>query len=381
MTINKANKNTADLIYLVSKTVIGVKPELSKCDSMDIDGVFNAARAQGLAAMAAFALNQVIKLPPEYAELKHKAVCSASMFNYERDKIFDAFEKNKVFYLPLKGIILKSFYPKSFMREMSDNDIYFDKTKADTVKRIMEELGYTCKYFDKNHHDVYIKDSTYVFEMHRSLFSEYSSEKFCEYYSGLEAGLIKDKDNNYGYHMTNEDFYIYMICHLYKHYSSGGAGIRYLLDIYLYNRKLGDNLDAEYLKTELVSLELYSFEQTAKKLAEKVYSLEELSDSEQEELQYYIESGCYGTSKHAVANAVKSRGEGSKARYVLRRIIPSEKDLKYGYPLVYRHRILYPLLLVYRPVAGVTKHRKRIFREVSSLKNYKKYRTDSKNRE
>lgn len=379
MKLETANKNAADLIYLVSKTVKGEKIEPSKCALMDIEGVFDTARTHGMAAIAAVALGEVFKLPPEYSEFKYKAVYSASMFNIERTKILNEFEKNQIFYLPLKGIIIKAYYPKSYMREMADNDIFFDETKADVVKSIMERLGYSCSFFNKSHHDVYTKDSSFVFEMHRSIFSEYSTESLYKYYRNVKDRLIKDKDNGFGFHMTNEDLYIYLICHLNKHYSSGGAGIRFLLDIFVFNNHFDGTLDTAYISSELSSLGLLDFEKSVNSLSKKVFMLEELSDDEYKYLQYFIDSGCYGKNENMINNALKVKGGGSKARYIIGRVFPSKKDLKQGYPLVYRHRALYPLLLLYRPIAAVTKHRKRVFREISSLKKAKIKSNNDKN--
>ena len=378
MKLETANKNAADLIYLASKTVNGEKIEPFECSLMDIDGVFEVARVHGMAAIAAYALGQVIKLPPEYSEFKHKAVYSASMFNIERTKILNEFEKNQILYLPLKGIIIKSYYPKSFMREMADNDVFFDESRADDVMSIMEGLGYECSFFNKNHHDVYTKDSSFVFEMHRSLFSEYSAESLFKYYKNVKDRLIKDRENSFGYHMTDEDVYIYLICHLHKHYSSGGAGLRFLLDIYVFNKHFDGKLDTGYLNSEFSSLGLLDFEKSVNSLAKKVFTLEELTDDENDDLQYFIDSGCYGTNGQKIVNEINDKSGGSKARYIISRIFPSEKDLKQGYPLVYRHKALYPLLLLYRPIAGVTKHRKRVFREVSSLRKAKIKRKNGK---
>ena len=49
----------------------------------------------------------------------------------------------------------------------------------------------------------------------------------------MKSRLIKDAGNNYGYHFSPEDFYMYMTAHEYKHYSSEGTLLRSLFDIFL----------------------------------------------------------------------------------------------------------------------------------------------------
>ena len=86
---------------------------------------------------------------------------------YERKAIFEEFGKNGIWYMPLKGAVLKDYYPLPVMRQMSDNDILFDASRADDVKMIMESLGFTSVYFDTGHQDDYQKAPVSHFEMHR----------------------------------------------------------------------------------------------------------------------------------------------------------------------------------------------------------------------
>ena len=51
--------------------------------------------------------------------------------NNEREKIFAALTAEGIHFMPLKGLILKNYYPKESMRQMSDNDILFDAEKRD----------------------------------------------------------------------------------------------------------------------------------------------------------------------------------------------------------------------------------------------------------
>ena len=95
--------------------------------------------------------------------------------------------------------------------------------------------------------------------------------------------------------MTDEDFYIYCINHIYKHFSDAGTGLRSLLDIYVINKAKGQTLDREYIAGELDSLGIREYESKTRQLAEKVFSLKPLTDSDKDELSVYIYSGAYGT--------------------------------------------------------------------------------------
>lgn len=59
-------------------------------------------------------------------------------------------------YLPLKGIIMKDYYPSVGMRQMSDNDILFDADAWERMEKHMISEGYKAEYVGKGH-DVYHK--------------------------------------------------------------------------------------------------------------------------------------------------------------------------------------------------------------------------------
>lgn len=77
--------------------------------------------------------------------------------------------------------------------------------------------------------------------------------------SGDEAGV---------YAMSKEDTYLYLLAHLAKHLKNGGAGIRQILDIWLYLQKEDDGLDKAYLRESLKALELEKLHTTIKELGE-----------------------------------------------------------------------------------------------------------------
>ena len=61
---------------------------------------------------------------------------------YEVNCILDAFEKEGIDCMPLKGTLLKELYPKQDMREMSDSDMLVKKSDFENIKRVMENSGF-----------------------------------------------------------------------------------------------------------------------------------------------------------------------------------------------------------------------------------------------
>ena len=118
------------------------------------------------------------------------------------------------------------------MREMTDNDILCDPEKMDDIKLIMEELGYECASFGECNHDIYSKPPCLEFEMHRSLFLRTEMPLCADYFDDVKNKLIAA--GKYEYRFTDEDFYIYILAHEYKHFSHRGTGMRSLMDVYVF---------------------------------------------------------------------------------------------------------------------------------------------------
>ena len=374
--MESSSKTARDLIYLVSCAVNEEKPNTDICREMDLEAVYYLAQFHSLTSAAAFALEKVTELPRAFDQAKKKAIHKLSHFDIERIKILAALEQKGVWYMPLKGILLKSFYPKAAMREMTDNDILFDPEKSDIVRAVMEELGYSCVMYDMYNHDVYEKPPTMEFEMHRTLFDLEKYPESAAYFDNIFDRLIKDSGNKFGYHMSDEDFYIYIICHMNKHYNNGGTGLRSLADVYLFNKARYDGMDKDYLSRELSALELTEFEQRIRELAYKLFCGEENEFTENEETMYFVQSGANGTNEHWKENRL-SRSMGgedtgkAKRKYLLKRVFISGDELKKNYPTVYKHKILYPLLFVYRPIKGAVTRPKGLIDEVRDVKKFK----------
>ena len=202
--------------------------------------------------------------------------------------------------MPLKGSLLKDLYPKLGMRQMSDNDILCDSGRMKDIYDILTENGFRCVHFGKDNDDAYFKDPVYNFEMHRSLFREEHIGVLYDYFKDVKERLIKDDGNDFGYHFRNEDFYLYMIAHEYKHYTFVGTGVRSLVDTYVFLRKFSSSLDWEYINAELAKLGVADFERSNRELALKVFSMKQLTKEDRKELEYYAMSGTYGKKENRV---------------------------------------------------------------------------------
>ena len=271
-------------------------------------------------------------------------------------------EKAQINYVPLKGSVLKEYYPKFGMREMSDIDILIDADRAEDVKQIMEDLGFTAVHFSSYTHDVYHKEPILNVEIHKSLSTAFYKTRSPEYYRNYHSSPF-----------SPDNFYIFLIAHEYMHYAGGGTGLRSLIDTYVCIKNV--SLDFDFISVEMEKLGLSEFEQTNRQLSEKLFENGNLSAKEQELLDYILASGTYGTVQHRVNNSLRKNG-WSKLNYTVHRFfVPIRKNDKGyasyadSYPFFYKHKILLPLLPFYRTIRAMKSGRFKS--EVKALKKAK----------
>ena len=366
MTREEYQKTAEDVIYLASCAVNGVSPDQSRVKEMDLPLLYKIAEFHLLTAITAMALESADVHNPAFTQAKGKAIRKAALMEAEMNTLFSRLETAAIWYMPLKGTVVKDFYPVYGMRQMADHDILIDANRADDVKAIMESLGFTTQHFGSGVHDSYFKEPVCNFEMHRALFGPRHDEKLNAYYRDVEHRLIKG--DGYERRFTPEDFYIYMIAHEYKHYSVGGTGIRSLLDTYVYLRK--QTLDMDYVSAETEKLGIREFEAKNRSLSLLLFSGEGLTDAEHEMLDYILSSGTYGTVEHSVKHTVNKLGGGvrGKVRYIRGRLFLPMDSVQSAYPFFYRHRILLPILPIYRIGRGLAARRSRVSAELKALK-------------
>ena len=170
---------------------------------------------------------------------------------------------------------------------------------------------------------------------------------------------------------------MYLICHMYKHYIHGGTGLRNLADIVAYTERHDPEPFKTYISDELYKLGVLDFERRMYELAYSAVNGAALN-KEQEDLFLELESaGTYGCLEIAEYHSmIHSLGgddsRRSKTKHLIKRIFPDDEYLQKHYPTVHRHRALYPLLILYRPIKGVLIRPRSIIKEAKTIARFHK---------
>lgn len=380
-------RTSEQLLYLMACALQGVSAREEVLADADLKQLLIMARKHSVASMVCMALEKTAifanadeATKKQWIDAKNKAIRKNMLLDAERKIISHELETQGIWYMPLKGSILKDWYPKPGMREMADNDILFDPSGREQVREIFQNRGYKTVSFRKGNHDVYEKAPIYNFEMHVSLFHG-TYKELTEQYENVKERLLPVDGTAYQFAFTPEDFYVFVLAHAHKHYSHSGTGIRTLADIYIMNQKLGGTLNWEYVDSELRGLGIFSYERESRELAQKLFGIAELptkanlSEAEQQMLAYYLGASTYGTIENRTLNKMrKLQPDGgaitahTKRKYLLSRIFPGREWCEAYAPTVYKYPVLLPFFWVWRLTVKGVKRRDIAKQELEAIK-------------
>lgn len=269
---------------------------------------------------------------------------------YEINKIFEEFDKNNIDYMPLKGTLLKKMYPKTEMRVMSDADILIKTEQYDTIKSVMENLGYTY-VLESDHEFVWSKRGISI-ELHKRLIPSYNEDYYAYYGDGWRLGRPVFEGGN-RYAMSADDEMVYLFTHFAKHYRDAGIGIKHIVDLWVYKNAV-KSLDNQYILDELKKLQLSEFYKNIMLTLECWFG-----KSEFDEKTYFItdtifNNGVYGKhTNHVITSALKTsklKESAQKVRFIKFKnmlFLPYDKMCT-KYPVLTKIPFLLPIMWVVR---------------------------------
>ena len=345
---------TNELYFLSSliASILNGEPSPQVPHELDWQKVFNMVVMNGFSVLVYERMKDIQGIPAQLLssiDIKYKAGIRRSVLQeHYTNRILEQFEREGIRCLPLKGIILRKLYPKSFMRSMSDLDILVDADKLRETRRIMGELGFEVYRYD-THHDIYYTKSGVNVELHKMLIVGEMENYF---QIGFERAYLKE-DCKYTYEMSKEDFYIHMLGHMAYHFAYGGVGIRAVLDIQVYRKHYKNVLDHDYLKKELDKLGLFVFATHMEKLAAIWFTNEESNEFYDELGDYIVKSGYLGSQKHrevleVVRQSSTNVNKWIRIKAIITAIFLPYKSLAFSYPILNKYPALLPVMWVAR---------------------------------
>lgn len=290
------------------------------------------------------------------------------------------FEEAGVKNQPMKGARMKFYYPRPEMREMSDIDVLIDADCMETATNILKDMGYSLLQSIK-HHDIYKKPPAMVVEAHRVMYDKTVDGEQHRYFSSFSKTVLRE-GMKYTYDFNTEDFYVYMMAHMAKHFYAMGCGIRNIVDVYVYQEKFGSVMDRAYLKEELKKCGILEFTEHMEKLAYIWLKGEKSSGFYDDLFQYMMDSGIYGKDENGIWNKFaeeKMKGKEATPSQLKRwYYFPPVSYMAEHYPWLEDHTWLLPVAWGIRFCRGVFKkkgiHKREMLQDIGEDK-VKTYQT------
>ncbi len=284
----------------------------------------------------------ISKVKEKFDEQIFTAVYRYENINYELEQICKTLEEARIPFIPLKGSVIRKYYPEPWMRTSCDIDILVKEKDADNAAEYLQtQLQYGVDR--KGQHDVSMFTASNVHvELHFKLLdSDFKQVKdLMGVWSGDEISLLSDSE----YQMSKELFLLYHIYHMAKHFVHGGCGIKPFIDLWIIKNKVG--FDEEKAQKMLQESGLLAFFERSTDLVNVWFEDKDHSEITQEMEDYILQGGVYGTLKQNLA--MSQNKKGGKFRHLMSRIFLSYKDMAVYYPSLKKCPILFPFYQVRR---------------------------------
>ena len=363
------------MMTLIASEVCGkaIDPSQNPFSDEELAALYKLSKAHDLAHLVGDALikNKLIS----NAEIKSKfekqlmtAVYRYERINYELNCLRTILNDAKMPFIPLKGSIIRRYYPEPWMRTSCDIDILVREEQVDEAAQLLvDRYGYT--YEKKNYHDISLMSGSGVhLELHYSI--KERKDNIDSLLSECWSYAVRLEGFEYGF--TNEFFLFHQFAHASYHFLGGGCGIRPFIDVFLLEKKLSFNRGKLDEMLQRTGIKKFSDEMLC--LANLWFGNGEHDSITRSMEQFVLTGGVYGTAENSVA--VSQQKERGRIGYILRRIWLPYDLLCTTYPRLRGHRYLQPFYEIRRWFrvfnVDVRKRKKKDLRAIKQLSTKKK---------
>lgn len=269
------------------------------------------------------------------------AVYRYENLNYELGRICEILEESEIPFIPLKGAVIRKFYPEPWMRTSCDIDILVHEEDLERAVLVLQEKARYTTDGKKNFHDVSLYSPSGIhLELHHNI--KETKENLDDLLGRAWEFAVQKK--GYEYAFTGEFFLFHILAHASYHFLGGGCGIRPFIDLFLLKRRL--SYDTDKLSAMLSETGIKKFAEETEGLSEVWFGIGEHDEVTMAMEKFVLSGGVYGNSVNHVA--VKQVEKKGKARHIISRIWMPYESLVFRYPNLKGKRILQPFYEIKR---------------------------------
>lgn len=277
---------------------------------------------------------------------------------YEIKQILKAFEEAEIDYAPLKGLVVRDFYPSTEMRTLGDMDILIREYDIEKASDILTGLGFVFD-MESSHELKWRKGQTLILELHKKFIGN-SIPKFYQHYENVETFLSK-RDGSHKLEMSFCDLMVFLTVHIAKHYINGGIGLRHFIDLYVLDI-LNLNEKENLITEELSKLGLDEFYRSIKRMLTCWFENAEYDEISILMTKKIIASGTFGNSN---SRFIATSSKQSKGAILLRSVFLPYREMAKKYPVLNKCPFLLPVFWAVR-IINI------LFTKQSKMKEFRK---------
>lgn len=315
-----------------------------------IESLFEESKHHDVTHIVAEALDRMgllleDDLSERYQMERMYAIYRYQRTNYELQQICKIFERARVKFIPLKGSVLREYYPEPWMRTSCDIDVLVQK---EDLERATELLVGELKYINRGQaspHDIaLVSQSDIHVELHYDTIEEGRAGQANEILSHVWDYAAPVEGAQWHHALSPEIFYFYHVAHMAKHFEYGGCGIRFFLDLWILDQRM--SYDRTLCDELLEKSGLLSFANAARDLSDCWFSGRELDQTGLAMQQYVLQNGIYGEMDTRMM--IYQSRHSSKLAYIWSRMFWPYDRMKLKYPILQKHKWLTPFMHIRR---------------------------------
>lgn len=291
------DQRTIQILFALLRSAIrGIKLTESEQNSYSADvlqDLLKISAKHDVVHLLVLGLKQNELIPKEHDDIEKyilKAVYRYERIRYEYDNLCSALEKAQIPFLPLKGSVIRKYYPEAWMRTSCDIDVLVHREDLEnTISHLVSNHNYVEK--ERATHDVSLFTQTGIHvELHFDLVEEGRAKNAIDVLQAVWENATLHENSDYWYEMTDAYFYFYHIAHMAKHFENGGCGIRPFIDLWILDHM--KDIDIPARDVLLSQGGLLKFSRAARILSEVWFGDKEPDKLSLQMQEFLLHGGC-----------------------------------------------------------------------------------------
>ncbi len=269
------------------------------------------------------------------------SVYRCERIKYEFEQICKALNEANIIYVPLKGSVIRKYYPYDSMRTSCDIDILVEEEQLEYASNvIVNALQYRCE--QKTDHDIPLYSPSGIhLELHYHL-TDIEDRLFNDILSKPWEHTKETEQNCREF--SDEFLLFYHFSHMAKHFAIGGCGIKPLMDLWVIEHKMKINRNA--CDSLLLQCGLDKFSSAALSLTDVWFGDKEHTELTLDMQDYIMNAGVYGSLENRII--VSQNKKGGKAKHLFSKIFLTYPQMKIYYPSLGKCPPLFPFYQIRR---------------------------------